>query len=340
MERDAWVADPAVAWQILLEAHLQSVPDVSALQIRVDALNTSLGSPSCAVASSSDPTALRSLMSHGHSVAIAVGVTERHLLITAQHHYIDGLGLLAVLGSLLDCDISSSARGTAGRDVVTPGLRALLQRLAEVVFTPPARIAPSRPRGSKDRRATDVFAQVNVPLPVPPADLVHAAVAAAGAFNTRTGAQHRRTAIAIGVSQVDGASAGMGDHSALLRLRNLEGRSREEVARLVREAPLQPAPVPAGTGVLIRVATKLALRLFGRRLGSTLLVSHLGSVTVPRDLVASMTFHPVTGGGSGVSIGAVELGGRTTISARARAHQHTSESLGALLDDVVAALPS
>ncbi|KQZ69967.1 hypothetical protein ASD66_09760 [Nocardioides sp. Root151] len=340
MERDAWVADPAVAWQILLEADLEQVPDVAVLQSRVDALNTTLGSPTSEVVSSSDPVVLRSRMSQGSSVAVAVGISDRHLVISAQHHYLDGLALLTVLGSVTDSTVRSSARGTAGRDVVAPGLRTLLQRLGEVVFTPPARIARARTHASKDRTAPDVFARVSVPRSVVPADLVHAAVAATGAFNTRAGARRRRTAIAIGVSQVDGASAGLGDHSALLRLRDLEGRSREEVARLVREAPLQPAPVPSGTGVLIRVATKVALRLFGRRLGSTLLVSHLGSVTAPRGLVSSLSFHPVTGGGSGVSVGAVELGGTTTLSARARAHQHTPESLAALLDDVVAGLPS
>ena len=85
-------------------------------------------------------------------------------------------------------------------------------------------------------------------------------------------------------------------------------------------------------------AVSLGLRLLAPRLGSTLLVSHLGDVTCPG--VAALAFAPVTGGGSGVSLGAVGHDGATTLSLRARGRTHDADDLAELLEAIGAAATS
>jgi hypothetical protein len=80
----------------------------------------------------------------------------------------------------------------------------------------------------------------------------------------------------------------------------------------------------------------LGTRVLARRLGSTVLVSHLGRVEAAA--VTSAAFYPMAGGGSGLALGAVTVGSTTTLTLRARARQHSSDELGRLLDDVVARL--
>jgi hypothetical protein len=62
------------------------------------------------------------------------------------------------------------------------------------------------------------------------------------------------------------------------------------------------------------------------------LVSHLGRVTAPD--VRELAFHPVTAGGSGLSLGAVTLGDRTTLTLRARASAWDADGLEQLLEAI------
>ena len=99
-------------------------------------------------------------------------------------------------------------------------------------------------------------------------------------------------------------------------------------------APLEPPP--AARGRAGARALSGGIRLLSRRLGSTLLVSHLGEVTA--EGVTGLAFHPVTAGGSGVSLGAVTLHGSTTVTLRARAAQWDRAGLERLLAEIVAEL--
>jgi hypothetical protein len=74
------------------------------------------------------------------------------------------------------------------------------------------------------------------------------------------------------------------------------------------------------------------MRLLARRLGSTLLVSHLGEVTAPR--VERLAFHPVTAGGTGIALGAVGHRGRTVLTLRARAADWDADGLERVLEAV------
>ncbi len=101
----------------------------------------------------------------------------------------------------------------------------------------------------------------------------------------------------------------------------------------MRSAPVQPAAAGAGAaGGLVGVG----LRLLAPRLGSTLLVSHLGEVTAPG--VADLAFHPVTAGGTGLALGAVGLGGRTVLTLRGRARDWDQNGLERLLEAVLGGL--
>ena len=74
------------------------------------------------------------------------------------------------------------------------------------------------------------------------------------------------------------------------------------------------------------------MRVLARRLGSTLLVSHLGEVTAPH--VERLAFHPVTAGGTGISLGAVGHRGRTVLTLRARAADWDADGLERVLEAV------
>ena len=111
----------------------------------------------------------------------------------------------------------------------------------------------------------------------------------------------------------------------------METLSLDEVRRAMSESALQPEGGTAAGGIL-RAATSL----LAPRLGSTLLVSHLGEVeTAGCD---DLAFYPVTGGASGLALGAVGIGGHTTITLRARAAQHDEDGLRALVAAVLAEL--
>ena len=102
--------------------------------------------------------------------------------------------------------------------------------------------------------------------------------------------------------------------------------------------PLQPGGRDVAHRPVVAAAGKVAQRLVAPRLGSTLLVSHLGTIDAPEE-VSELAFYPVTGGGSGLALGAATTRERTTLTLRARASQHDDEGLQRLLALVVGMLP-
>ena len=101
------------------------------------------------------------------------------------------------------------------------------------------------------------------------------------------------------------------------------------VGERLRTASLEPV---AWNGRRGRRAAALALRVLSPRLGSTLLVSHLGQVVA--DGVEELWFAPVTGSG-GLALGAVGLAGRTHLVLRAEGGGWTPAALGDLLHAIV-----
>jgi hypothetical protein len=179
-----------------------------------------------------------------------------------------------------------------------------------------------------------VFAETTVPRPWRTADIANAAVRGVVRHNQELGRPTRHVAVAVGAGRPRADGEPIANRSGLIRLTDLEDRSGEEIAELLRTAPLEPAPVArskAGNRALSG-----GVRVLSRRLGSTLLVSHLGEVLA--DGSTGLAFHPVTAGGSGVSLGAVTLGGSTTLALRARAARWDRAGLERLLDEIVAEL--
>lgn len=324
------MADPGIGWRILLTAELEGPPDTGALLTRLGDLYTRKRWPGVAELRTDDSLELlRSRLVDG-GPPVLLGVAGRTLVISAQHAFVDGLGLLGVLSEVTGRPATTRVRGVAERPVRGGPRRAVARRLAEATLRPPAPVVSPGTVAA----GGDAFAETTVPGAWRTAVLVHAAVAGVVAHNAALGRRTRHVAVAVGAGRQDTEDP-VGDHSGLLRLTDLEGRSADEVAELLATAPLEPRPgarSAAGAGLL-----RGGMRLLSRRLGSTLLVSQLGDVTAPG--VSALAFHPVTAGGTGLSLGAVTLRGRTTLTLRARAGRWDPAGLRALLGRVVAELP-
>jgi hypothetical protein len=257
---------------------------------------------------------------------VTTGLDGNTLVIRAHHRHLDGVGLLALLHELTGTQVTSLARGAGDRPAGS-ALRSTALRLTEVAVAPPARVARSAETPVDD----DSFAVRSVAGSTRTAALVHAGAAAISRWNAAHGGSTRRVAVAVGVSRTGGANLSIGENSGWLRIRNVEQMSPDQVARAVASAPLVSTP----TGVLRSRPTRdrlvsTGLRLMAPRLGSTLLVSHLGRVQAPG--VEDLAFFPITGGGSGMSLGAVTLENRTTLTLRARGRQHSDEGLQEILE--------
>ncbi|WP_372734724.1 hypothetical protein, partial [Nocardioides sp.] len=214
--------------------------------------------------------------------------------------------------------------GVAARPTESGGT---VGRLLEVVTAPPASVATD----AATPVAGDSYARASLAVPLRTAELLHAAAAAIVSHNTDAGRGTRHLTIAVGAGKPATAGALLANRSELIRLRDLEGVALEEVRARLKTAPLNPA---GGSGSTPGPLAGLALRALAPRLGSTLLVSHLGEVTA--SAVSDLAFYPVTSGGTGLSLGAVHHRGATTLTLRGRAARWTDEALGVLLARVTA----
>ena len=324
------LGDPRIPWVVLLEVALSTPPGLDRLRGALDELAARAGWPA------PSPTAVVGGERHGLLGALAtdsadgvrVGVHDGGVLLAARHDLLDGLAMLVVAGDLLGYELHSSARGTGpGRPQSTT---ALLGRAWEVAIRPTARVATS----GRSSAAGDTFAETLVVRPPRTADLVYAGARAVATWNRTHHVRARRVSVAVGVSTVGGSSRLLEDRSGFLRLRGVESLSHDQIRDLLAQAPLQPGGGGStGAGLVGRLAL-LATRVAASRLGSTLLVSHLGEVAAP-DEVRALAFYPVTGGGSGLSLGAATVGAHTTLTLRGRAAQHDDEGLQGLLALVV-----
>ena len=321
----AWGGDPSIAWRILLTAVPAAPLTPGVLGERVAALHRAQGWPAPPPVAMGDAATLRRGLAEIRDVPLVVGLAGDQVVVSAFHAYVDGLGLLDVLAALVDAPVTSSARGVAER----PGDGSVTGRLGEVLFAPPAKVAVRPVPGT----GGDAYAVTAVPGRVRTSALVHAAVGAVVAHNTDAGRPSRHVTVGVGAGRPAAEGELLRNRSELLRLRDLEGLSLPEVEALLRTAPLSGAGgAGAGGGRL----TAVALGALAPRLGSTLLVSHLGDVGSAA--VADLAFYPVTAGGSGLSLGAVGHGGSTVLTLRARASAWDTAGLSALLDRVAGRL--
>ncbi|HWJ83454.1 MAG TPA: hypothetical protein VNS55_14540 [Nocardioides sp.] len=325
----SWVADPAIGWRILLTARLDAPPEPTAVGTALRALAEEQGWTAGPPVTERDLGTLRAALVRPHPEPVRVGLAGPDLVVAAHHAAVDGLGLLRVLAALTGEPVASDARGAGDRAAGAPLGATVRRRIVEAALRPPASVAPPlRARG----RAGDVLVDAEVAGSLRTADLVWAAARAVVDRRAEQGRTTRHVAIAVGVGgPADGAA--IADRSGLLRLRDVERLDRDAVREAIRTAPLETPPGTAGGSPVIDRLTAVGLRLLAPRLGSSILVSHLGEVSAAH--VDRLVFHPVTAGGSGISLGAVGHRGRTTVSLRARAARWDEDGLERLLEAVL-----
>lgn len=331
-----WVADPGIGWRILLTATL---PEPAGLAERLGAVSAQQAwPPPPAVRRSDDLATLRAGLVAAHPAPLLVGSTGDQLVLSAHHSAVDGLGLLTLLERLGAGEVRSGARGVGSRPTSGSAARTTTRRLREALLHPPARVTPAR--AAEDPTAPgDVLVECTVPGSHRTAALVDAAARAVVARERARGRAAEHVAIAVGAvrEQAGAADGPVADRSVLLRLTDVERLDAAGIATALAQAPVQTPPSTAGGGhPLVAKATGAALRALAPRLGSTLLVSHLGEVTAPG--VRALSFHPVTAGGTGLSLGAVGLDGATVLTLRGRAAQWNDNGLEQLLEAVVSLL--
>jgi hypothetical protein len=203
-----------------------------------------------------------------------------------------------------------------------PEVRGLLGRAVR----PADRVAASLARPGREALAVREVELAGAGVTARVAD---AAVAAAGARNSRLGRPWRRVGLNVGLAGLAGEEPGVGNSS---RYRRVDLRPGEPVGPVLAAAlassrePLDQVWSPRWGWLLEPVAG---------RFSDSLLVSNLGRREVPG--ATRLEFFPVARGRSALAVGAVGLsGGPSTVSVRAR--DLTSEDAEALLDDLVARL--
>lgn len=317
-----WVADPGIGWRILLTADVPRAPSPDAVGDLLTALYRDQGwGTSPAVTVGATAAALRGSLTEDSPAPVLVGVAGDALVVSAHHGAVDGLGLLRVLAALGPGPVTSDVREPAARPPGAGRLRSVARRLAEVAFAPPARLTPAGPGAGG---TGDVMVEAAVAGGRRTTEIVAAAAAVAVAHERSLGRRGRHVAVAVGVGTPHPPDSPVTDRSGLLRLRDAERLDEDAIRRAVRAAPLEPAPTRG---------MSVGLRLLAPRLGSSLLVSHLGVVDAPH--VEGLAFHPVTAGGSGISLGAVTHRDRTVVTLRARATRWDDDGLERLLEAVV-----
>ncbi|KRA37314.1 MULTISPECIES: hypothetical protein [unclassified Nocardioides] len=335
--RPAWVADPRIGWRILLTAELPAPADPAALTVHLAKLASDQRWPALPAPRADDSLdRLQAALLAPHAEPLLVGVSGRHLVLSAHHSAVDGLSLLTVLGRLGLAPVTSAARGVGDRTTTGGVARTVGRRLGEVAFRPPAAVTP--PSGPVPE-AGDVLVESTVRGSHRTAAIVAAAARAVVDHEAARGRAARHVAVAVGAVREQKGGGAIGDHSVLLRLRDVERLDTDGIAAALAQAPVQTPPVstePRPWTPLTARATRTGLRLLAPRLGSTLLVSHLGEVTAPH--VDRLVFHPVTAGGSGISLGAVGLRGDTVLTLRARAASWNDDGLEQLLEAIISLL--
>ncbi|MFW6865915.1 hypothetical protein ACOACQ_00920 [Nocardioides sp. CPCC 206347] len=332
-----WVADPRIAWRILLTADLPDPADPVVVETRLAALASDQQWPALPPPLVDDSLQrVQAAVLAPHAAPLVVGLSGRHLVLSAHHSAVDGLSLLAVLARLGFAPVTSNARGVGDRTTTGSVARTIGRRLGEVAFQPPAEVTPP---SAPVPQPGDVLVERTVPGSHRTAAIVAAATRAIVEHQAARGTTARHVAVAVGAVRAQSGDGAIRDNSVLLRLRDVERLDAAGIARALAEAPVQTPPVAGEprpwTPLSVR-ATTTGLRVLASRLGSTLLVSHLGEVTAPH--VDRLSFHPVTGGGSGLSLGAVGFRGETVLTLRARAASWKDDGLEQLLEAIISLL--
>ena len=273
---------------------------------------------------SATPTALRCFGARSWPARLAT------VLLAAHHGAVDGLGLLGLLGVACGSRAVSSARGVGAappRGSITGWAAA---RTLRALASPPPRVAPARRRSGETGHW---LARSAVPtLSGGTAQLAAAAVRALADWNGERAEPIFPAIVAIGASHRSGAEITFDNQAAWLRVALESGEEENSAAVLAAAEPQPVAPPWSGTGL-----ASAAIALVAGRMGSTLLVSNLGSVT-GIEALDSLAFWPVAYGRSAVAVGAATVAGETTLTIRVPSRAFAAQDAERLVGAVAAQL--
>ncbi len=328
-EWNARSGHPEVSWSILIHARTDEPPALDDLRARL-----TTGPFHVAVAEATDAERLlrvrqafadRPYRDRQPLVRVALGPSDE--IVAAHHSVLDGLGLLALLGLVLDAPVRSSAKGLPPRSGQPASAFGSMSRVGSALISPPVRIArdvriPARGDHLLNTEVTGWSGGT--------AELIAGVVATIEAWNLERQGRLRPTEIAVGASLRPGDRLTLTDESAFVRLRVTDWS-----ADAIREtlAAGEPEPPAAAVGPMA-IALWPVARLLSRRLGSTVLVSNLGRIDGPEGL-RSLSFWPVAHGRSGVAVGAATMGGVATITLRARRSDYGADAAEGLITEII-----
>lgn len=314
--------DPTVSWSIALDATPVDALDPLVVAERAQELaeaHPHLGRTplvrSLGAVNGDAAEVLRDLLDapygdHDPLLRIGLGADGHRIVVAAHHGAVDGLGLVAALGSVAGLRLVSSAKGIGGEASRASFALSSATRLREAAVSPPNRIVRSASReGSKSARG-DVTARHDMRRArANTARAVFASLRAVVDRNRAAGGSTDRLVVAIGASRRDGTSASPDRDTAYLRLRLPASSTPETVRRVLAETLPEPT-FPARTG---GGWAAVATRTLRHRLGSTLLVSNLGLV---EGAVVSVAFYPAAAGDRALAVGVASTSTHTTVTVR------------------------
>ena len=134
----SWGGDPSIAWRILLSSVPARSLSAETLAERQRALHEQQGWPAPPPVVTGEPAAVLREVAEVRDTPLVLGVAGARVVVSAFHAYVDGLGLLDVLGALTGAAVASSARGVGDRPAESGGV---VGRLREVVLAPPSPVA-------------------------------------------------------------------------------------------------------------------------------------------------------------------------------------------------------
>lgn len=318
--------DPSVTWSIMLECSVRKPVDAAGLEGRLAALPVAhphLGE--APVLERVDPSGWDGLRDRFANtpygdreplVRLGLDIAGSQVMVAAHHGAVDGLGLVGLLNHFLGIEMTSEARGLTGTRPAEPFVLRAMRRLGEALVRPPARFRPAR--HERAARSGDWLVSSDVSgVTLSTARLVVATRAA----HRHWGSDHDRrpAVVAVGASRRHTGEPLTPDReTAYLRLELPAHCSDQEVGEALASALPEPDfPATRGAGI-----GPLVTRLLSSRLGATALVSNLGRLSASEAAV-SATFWPAASGPSGIAVGLVTVGERSTLSVRARRSDFT-----------------
>jgi hypothetical protein len=327
--------DLTVAWSILLQAGIRKSAepvDPQAVGVRL----AKLTAEHPALGAAPDVRTVESLDAVRAEFAdtayrpgeplIRAAVADSDLLLAAHHGAVDGLGLLAVLGTALDAPVRTDAVGLLDRPPATSFAVSAARRAAEALFTPPTRLrrSPGTGGGGELLQATQ--------LPRKHIGTAAMTAAALSVVATWNGSADGRIVAAVGASRDGGAVLRPEHRATFLRLRLPAGADHRAIRDMLTRQPPEP-DFPASRSRAVR----LAYRLLAGRLGATFLVSNLGVVHAGTQ-VESLAFYPAASGPAGIAFGGASTATTTTLTVRARRRDFSAEAAAAILGQLVTSL--